>query len=163
MTSKEALEKLIESILEQEKIVTARPDLILNINVEYFIPIIQRACEELDKVEELKRDIVTTYESNKLLREENTKLKKVIEILKDYFEIWLNYEEEENLFFEDKSLTIVKDDVLSLLVSKPNVIITSHQAFLTEEALEQIALTTLFNLDEYFASKPLTNEVCCKK
>ena len=73
------------------------------------------------------------------------------------------YEEEENLFFEDKSLTIVKDDVLSLLVSKPNVIITSHQAFLTEEALEQIALTTLFNLDEYFASKPLTNEVCCKK
>lgn len=73
------------------------------------------------------------------------------------------YEEEEKLFFEDKSLTIVKDDVLSLLVSKPNVIITSHQAFLTEEALEQIALTTLFNLDQYFSSKPLTNEVSCNK
>ncbi len=73
------------------------------------------------------------------------------------------YEEEEHLFFEDMSLTIVKDDVLSLLVSRPNVIITSHQAFLTEEALEQIALTTLFNLDQYFASESLTNEVFCKK
>lgn len=73
------------------------------------------------------------------------------------------YEEEEHLFFEDMSLTIVKDDVLSLLVSRPNVIITSHQAFLTEEALEQIALTTLYNLDQYFAFEPLTNEVFCKK
>ncbi len=73
------------------------------------------------------------------------------------------YEEEEHLFFEDMSLTIVKDDVLSLLVSRPNVIITSHQAFLTEEALEQIAITTLYNLDQYFASEPLQNEVVCKK
>ncbi|NCC87288.1 MAG: 2-hydroxyacid dehydrogenase [Clostridia bacterium] len=70
------------------------------------------------------------------------------------------YEEEGDLFFEDLSGTIVKDDVLSLLISRPNVIITSHQAFLTEEALANIASTTLQNLDEFFEGKPLTNEVC---
>ncbi len=70
------------------------------------------------------------------------------------------YEEEANLFFEDFSGTIIKDNILALLVSRPNVIITSHQAFLTEEALENIALTTLQNLDDFFAGKVLANEVC---
>jgi len=70
------------------------------------------------------------------------------------------YEEEADLFFEDFSGTIVKDDVLSLLISRPNVIITSHQAFLTEEALSNIASTTIQNLDEFFEGKMLTNEVC---
>lgn len=69
------------------------------------------------------------------------------------------YEEESDLFFEDHSDKIVKDDVLSLLVSRPNVIITSHQAFLTDEALQNIAAVTLGNLDEFFGSKPLTHEV----
>ena len=69
------------------------------------------------------------------------------------------YEEETDLFFEDKSGTVVKDDTLSLLISKPNIVITSHQAFLTEEALEAIAKVTLSNLDEFFSGKPLTNEV----
>lgn len=70
------------------------------------------------------------------------------------------YEEEADFFFEDFSNTLIKDDVLSLLVSRPNVILTSHQAFLTEEALLNIADTTLANLDEFFADQPLTNEVC---
>ncbi len=70
------------------------------------------------------------------------------------------YEEEADFFFEDFSGTIIKDDVLSLLVSKPNVILTSHQAFLTEEALENIASTTMKNLDEFFSDQFLTNEVC---
>ncbi len=69
------------------------------------------------------------------------------------------YEEEADFFFEDMSGTIIKDDILSLLVSRPNVIITSHQAFFTEEALEGIAEVTLQNLDEFFAGKGLTNEV----
>lgn len=75
------------------------------------------------------------------------------------------YEEEADLFFEDFSDTIIKDDVLSLLVSLPNVIITSHQAFLTEEALSNIAETTLKNLDEFFEEKVLQNEICylCKE
>ena len=73
------------------------------------------------------------------------------------------YEEEEDLFFEDKSLTIVKDNVLSLLISRPNVIITSHQAFLTDESLTQIARTTFDNLDQYFAHQPLENEIRYQK
>ncbi|WP_099204034.1 2-hydroxyacid dehydrogenase [Scatolibacter rhodanostii] len=70
------------------------------------------------------------------------------------------YEEEADFFFEDFSGTIIHDDVLSLLVSRPNVILTSHQAFLTEEALVNIAQTTLKNLDEFFEGDALTNEVC---
>lgn len=73
------------------------------------------------------------------------------------------YEEEEDLFFEDKSLTIVKDNVLSLLISRPNVIITSHQAFLTDESLTQIARTTFDNLDQFFAHQPLENEIRYQK
>lgn len=70
------------------------------------------------------------------------------------------YEEEADLFFEDLSGQIVRDNVLSLLMSRPNVIITSHQGFFTEEALQNIAQTTLSNLDEYFEGRALSNEVC---
>ncbi len=69
------------------------------------------------------------------------------------------YEEESGLFFNDNSGRIITDEVLSLLVSRPNVLITSHQAFLTEEALQNIAEVTLSNLDDYFAGKELKNEV----
>jgi D-lactate dehydrogenase len=69
------------------------------------------------------------------------------------------YEEESDLFFEDNSDRIVTDEVLSVLVSRPNVLITSHQAFLTEEALRNIAEVTLGNLDDYFDGKPLKNEI----
>lgn len=70
------------------------------------------------------------------------------------------YEEESDFFFEDLSGTIVKDDVLSLLVSRPNVIITSHQAFFTEEALSSIARVTMNNLDEFFDNQFMSNEIC---
>lgn len=69
------------------------------------------------------------------------------------------YEEESGLFFEDNSDKIVTDEVLSLLVSRPNVLITSHQAFLTEEALRGIAEVTLQNFDDYLCGKELKNEV----
>ena len=59
------------------------------------------------------------------------------------------YEEEANLFYRDNSFKIIDDDVLSLLIGMPNVIITSHQAYLTEEALNNIAETTIKNLDDY--------------
>lgn len=72
------------------------------------------------------------------------------------------YEEEGNFFFEDMSDTIIKDDVLALLISRPNVLLTSHQAFLTREALRNIAVTTYENLDAFFAGKPLVNEVKIK-
>lgn len=60
------------------------------------------------------------------------------------------YEEEAGLFYEDNSATGVKDPILSLLVSRPNVIVTSHQAYLTKEALDDIARVTLENIDGFF-------------
>jgi D-lactate dehydrogenase len=68
------------------------------------------------------------------------------------------YEEETDFFFEDYSGSIIDDDTLAVLISMPNVIVTSHQAFLTEEALKKIAEVTFFNLDEFFNGKPLTNK-----
>ena len=75
------------------------------------------------------------------------------------------YEEEANLFYKDNSFKIIDNDNLSLLISMPNVIITSHQAYLTEEALNNIAETTVKNLDDYFNNKLITNELCyhCEK
>jgi D-lactate dehydrogenase len=59
------------------------------------------------------------------------------------------YAEEEKLFFKDLSEMIIDDDTISRLISLPNVLITAHQAFLTREALEQIAETTLQNISDY--------------
>lgn len=72
------------------------------------------------------------------------------------------YEEESDLFFEDYSDHIMKDDVLARLISMPNVIVSSHQAFLTEEALENIAETTVNNLTDIFEKGQCPNELCYK-
>ncbi len=72
------------------------------------------------------------------------------------------YEEESNVFFHDYSNHIVNDDVLARLISMPNVIVTSHQAFLTNEALANIADTTLNNVREFFEKDTCSNEVCYK-
>ncbi|MGN0603156.1 MAG: 2-hydroxyacid dehydrogenase [Oscillospiraceae bacterium] len=69
------------------------------------------------------------------------------------------YEEETSLFFEDWSGEVIDDDELSVLISMPNVIITSHQAFLTKEALQKIAEVTIYNLNQFFEGKPLENRV----
>lgn len=71
------------------------------------------------------------------------------------------YEEEADIFFEDRSGHILNDDILSRLISMPNVIVTSHQAFLTEEALNNIAETTVNNILSYFNNDGLCdNELC---
>ena len=70
------------------------------------------------------------------------------------------YEEESELFFEDNSGHIMEDDTLARLISMPNVIVTSHQAFLTNEALANIADTTVNNLIGFFANGQCPNEVC---
>ena len=70
------------------------------------------------------------------------------------------YEEESDLFFEDNSGHILEDDTLARLISMPNVIVTSHQAFLTEEALENIAETTVKNLVDFFEKGECRNELC---
>jgi D-lactate dehydrogenase len=63
------------------------------------------------------------------------------------------YEEEEGIFFEDLSGQVLQDDVLSRLLTFPNVLITSHQAFLTHEALTEIAQTTVTNILNCSAAK----------
>lgn len=73
------------------------------------------------------------------------------------------YEEETELFYEDYSDTIVQDDVLARLISLPNVLVTSHQAFLTEEALSNIAYTTLDNCKKYLEGGVLQNQVAYAK
>ena len=70
------------------------------------------------------------------------------------------YEEESELFFEDFSGHIIEDDVLARLISMPNVIVTSHQAFLTEEALANIAQTTVENMVTFAKTRQCPNELC---
>ncbi|MCR4622337.1 MAG: 2-hydroxyacid dehydrogenase [Clostridiales bacterium] len=72
------------------------------------------------------------------------------------------YEEEADVFFHDFSGHIMSDDTLARLISMPNVIITGHQAFLTKEALSNIAATTLDNIRTLLAEGFSPNEVCYK-
>ena len=67
------------------------------------------------------------------------------------------YEEEGDFFYEDFSGHIVQDDKLVRLIAMPNVIVTSHQAFLTSEALDNIAATTVNNLTRFFSGDPDTS------
>ncbi|MCM0719677.1 2-hydroxyacid dehydrogenase [Parabacteroides sp. W1-Q-101] len=69
------------------------------------------------------------------------------------------YEEEGGYFYEDKSDKIIDDDVLARLLSFNNVIVTSHQAFFTKEAMHNIAETTLQNIEDFRQNRPLVNEV----
>ena len=69
------------------------------------------------------------------------------------------YEEEENYFFEDKSNQVIEDDILGRLLSFYNVLITSHQAYFTKEAVDAITVTTLNNIRDFIEGKPLVNEV----
>jgi D-lactate dehydrogenase len=69
------------------------------------------------------------------------------------------YEEEEGLFFRNLSDEVLQDDVLARLLTFPNVLITAHQAFLTHEALANIAETTLANVRAYERGEALVNEV----
>ena len=69
------------------------------------------------------------------------------------------YEEESEYFFEDRSNRIMDDDILARLLSFNNVIVTSHQAFFTHEAMHNIADTTLQNIQDFIDGKALVNEV----
>ena len=73
------------------------------------------------------------------------------------------YEEESDIFFEDYSGHIIEDDTLARLISMPNVIVSSHQAFLTEEALSNIAQTTVENITGFFATGQCANELCYRQ
>jgi D-lactate dehydrogenase len=68
------------------------------------------------------------------------------------------YEEEEGVFFEDLSGQILQDDDLARLLTFPNVLITAHQAFLTQEALAEIARVTITNLTAFAKDQPFLPE-----
>jgi D-lactate dehydrogenase len=70
------------------------------------------------------------------------------------------YEEESEYFFEDYSSQVLTDDTLARLLTFSNVLITSHQGFFTNEALENIAHITLQNIRDFLDDKPLKNEIC---
>ncbi|MFT5277027.1 MAG: D-lactate dehydrogenase, partial [Granulosicoccus sp.] len=63
------------------------------------------------------------------------------------------YEEEADIFFHDKSNEVITDDVFARLTTFNNVVITSHQGFLTKEALSNIAQTTLQSFSEFIAGR----------
>ncbi len=69
------------------------------------------------------------------------------------------YEEEGDLFFEDRSAEVIGDDVFARLLTFPNVLVTAHQAFLTHEALASIATTTLENVDAVLGGAGCANRV----
>ena len=74
------------------------------------------------------------------------------------------YEEESELFYEDRSEAIIEDDTLVRLIAMPNVIVSSHQAFLTKEALNNIAAVTVDNLLKFGRGEPSPDtEVCARK
>ena len=69
------------------------------------------------------------------------------------------YEQEEKLFFRDLSDNIIQDDEIQRLMSFPNVLVTAHQAFFTNEALTQIALTTLGNIESLLSMNDIDNKL----
>ena len=69
------------------------------------------------------------------------------------------YEEEEEIFFEDRSGLILGDDVFARLLTFPNVIVTGHQAFFTREALENIAANTIENITRFERGQALDNHL----
>lgn len=69
------------------------------------------------------------------------------------------YEQESSLFFHDRSEDVIQDDLIARLISFPNVLITSHQGFFTNEAMEQIATVTFENVDAFVGQKLLSNQV----
>jgi len=69
------------------------------------------------------------------------------------------YELEAELFFRDLSSAIISDDVFQRLLAFPNVIVTGHQAFFTQEAISTICETTIKSISEFAAGQPLSNEI----
>ncbi len=69
------------------------------------------------------------------------------------------FEQEADLFFRDLSSEIISDDTLQRLISFPNVIVTGHQAFLTQEAVTTICETTIASITEFDTGQALSNEI----
>lgn len=73
------------------------------------------------------------------------------------------YEQESDLFFEDFSNSVIQDDIFERLLTFPNVVITGHQAFFTENALTKIAQTTLSNITDFEEGRPCLHQVSAER
>lgn len=129
--------------------------------ISFHCPLTEETYHMVDKpaVEKMKKGVIIINTSRGALIDaevllEGIKSRKIGGACLDV------YEEEADVFFEDFSGHIVEDDTLARLISMPNVIVTSHQAFLTEEALDNIAETTTDNIVEFFNEGKCTNELC---
>ena len=92
------------------------------------------------------------------LAQQREQIKTLTQLLEKFHQL---AHQEADIFFEDRSGHILNDELLSRLISMPNVIVTSHQAFLTEEALNNIAETTVGNILSYFENDGICdNELC---
>lgn len=113
---------------------------------------------DMDAIAKMKKGVMVVNTSRGALIDS----KAVIEGLKSgkigYLGIDV-YEEEEALFFEDKTFEILTDDVFARLTTFPNVVITGHQAYFTREAVERIAQTTLENITAFESGEELVNAV----
>ncbi len=139
------------SLCSQSDIITLH--IPLNDQTKY---IINKAC-----IDYMKRSVMLINTSRGAL----VNTSDVIQALKSgqigYFGMDV-YEEEEGLFFEDHSEEILQDDAIARLMTMQNVIITSHQAFLTETALENISEATIYNLGCFENNVPCENEIIFK-
>lgn len=128
--------------------------------ISFHCPLTDETYHMIDSksVEKLKKGVVIVNTSRGALIDaeallEGIKARKIGAACLDV------YEEEANVFFQDFSGHIIADDTLARLISMPNVIVTSHQAFLTEEALSNIAETTVSNLIACHKGEECANEL----
>lgn len=128
--------------------------------ISFHCPLTDESYHMIDanSVEKLKKGVVIINTSRGALIDaeallEGIKARKIGAACLDV------YEEEADVFFQDFSGHIIADDTLARLISMPNVIVTSHQAFLTEEALSNIAETTVNNLIACHKGEECANEL----
>ena len=129
--------------------------------ISFHCPLLDETYHILDKnaIEKLKKGVVIVNTSRGALIDSQALLDGIKErkIGAACLDV---YEEESDIFFEDNSNHIMNDEVMARLISMPNVIVTSHQAFLTKEALENIAHTTIENVKEFVKDGRSENELC---
>lgn len=132
--------------------------------ISFHCPLTQETYHMLDKnsIEKLKRTAIIINTSRGPLIESKALLKAIKErkIGGACLDV---YEEESDIFFEDYSGHIVEDDTLARLITMPNVLVTSHQAYLTTEALNNIAKTTIENILSFEKTGKCENELHCLK
>ena len=109
-------------------------------------------------IEQMKQGVMLINTSRGALMDS----KAVLNALKQHKVAYLGldvYEQEGSLFFDDHSSEIIQDDVIQLLISLPNVLVTGHQAYFTKEAIRHISATTVDNINDFVAGKLLVNAV----